>query len=108
MEVASLLLYTQLAKYINDGKVVGWYQDAMEFGPRSLGNRSIIGDAQNTKMQSQMNLKIKQRESFRPFAPAVLSEHVSNWFMLDVASPHMVLVANVKSEHCIMFNNNKP
>ncbi|WP_371194677.1 carbamoyltransferase [Glaciecola sp. SC05] len=94
-------LYTQVASYLDQGKVLGWFQDAMEFGPRALGNRSILGDARNTQMQSQMNLKIKQRESFRPFAPAVLSEDAGKWFDLDVPSPYMLLVANVKEEHCI-------
>lgn len=94
-------LFKQVAAYLDDGKVVGWFQDAMEFGPRALGNRSILGDPRNTKMQSQMNLKIKQRESFRPFAPAVLSEDARYWFDIDVASPYMLLVATVKQEHCI-------
>jgi carbamoyltransferase len=99
-------LFTQVASLINDGKVVGWFQDAMEFGPRALGNRSIIGDARNTQMQSQMNLKIKQRESFRPFAPAVLSEDASDWFDIDLDSPYMLLVANVKAKHCFDLENN--
>ena len=99
------ILFTQVASYLEAGKVVGWFQDAMEFGPRALGNRSIIGDARNTQMQSQMNLKIKQRESFRPFAPAVLSEDASKWFDIDLASPYMLLVANVKSEHCLALDD---
>jgi len=70
----------------------------MEFGPRALGGRSIIGDARSPKMQSVMNLKIKFRESFRPFAPAVLREHVAEWFELDADSPYMLLVADVRSE----------
>ncbi|MFQ3250737.1 MAG: carbamoyltransferase [Glaciecola sp.] len=100
-------LFSQVAAFINDGKVVGWFQDAMEFGPRALGNRSIIGDARNTQMQSQMNLKIKQRESFRPFAPAVLSEDANSWFDIDVDSPYMLLVANVKAEHCLDMKDNQ-
>ena len=76
-------------------KVIGLHQGRMEFGPRALGGRSIIGDARSPKMQSIMNLKIKFRESFRPFAPAVLREHVSEWFDLDVDSPYMLLVADV-------------
>ncbi|MGB9616275.1 MAG: carbamoyltransferase C-terminal domain-containing protein, partial [Desulfomonilaceae bacterium] len=75
--------------------VIGWFQGRMEFGPRALGSRSIIGDARSPKMQSQMNLKIKYRESFRPFAPSVLMEHVSEFFELDRPSPYMLLVANV-------------
>ncbi len=76
--------------------VVGWFQGKMEFGPRALGNRSIIGDARSTKMQSVMNLKIKFRESFRPFAPSVLKECISDYFELDRESPYMLLVAPVK------------
>ena len=77
-------------------KVVGLFQGRMEFGPRALGGRSIIGDARSPKMQSVMNLKIKFRESFRPFAPAVLREHVDEWFELDGDSPYMLLVADVQ------------
>jgi carbamoyltransferase len=79
---------------------VGWSQGRMEFGPRSLGGRSIIGDPRSQKMQSVMNLKIKYRESFRPFAPAVLADRVSDWFELDRRSPYMLLVAPVKREKC--------
>jgi carbamoyltransferase len=75
--------------------VVGWFQGRMEFGPRSLGGRSILGDARNPRMQSMMNLKIKFRESFRPFAPSVLREDVSEYFDLDTDSPYMLLVAPV-------------
>jgi carbamoyltransferase len=77
------------------GKVVGLHQGRMEFGPRALGGRSIIGDARSPKMQSVMNLKIKYRESFRPFAPSVLREHVADWFEMDIDSPYMLLVADV-------------
>ncbi|MDD5544343.1 MAG: carbamoyltransferase [Acidobacteriia bacterium] len=80
-------------------KVIGLHQGRMEFGPRALGGRSIIGDARSPKMQSVMNLKIKFRESFRPFAPSVLNEHVRDWFDLDVESPYMLLVAPVRKEH---------
>jgi carbamoyltransferase len=79
-------------------KVVGWFQGRMEFGPRALGSRSIIGDARSEKMQSQMNLRIKFRESFRPFAPSVLAEDVSTYFELDRESPYMLLVAPVRRE----------
>ncbi|MBI3798671.1 MAG: hypothetical protein HY268_17110, partial [Deltaproteobacteria bacterium] len=75
--------------------VVGWFQGRMEFGPRALGGRSILGDARNPKMQSVMNLKIKYRESFRPFAPSVLQERLSDYFALETASPYMLLVAPV-------------
>jgi carbamoyltransferase len=76
-------------------KAVGWFQGRMEFGPRALGGRSILGDARSPKMQSMLNLKVKFRESFRPFAPSVLREHVCEWFELDQDSPYMLLVANV-------------
>ncbi len=78
--------------------VVGWVQGRMEFGPRALGNRSILGDARSPKMQSIMNLKIKFRESFRPFAPAVLDERVGEYFELEEPSPYMLLVAPVRAE----------
>jgi carbamoyltransferase len=86
------------ARLLADEKVVGWHQGRMEFGPRALGGRSILGDPRSTKMQSVMNLKIKYRESFRPFAPSVLREHVHEWFELDVDSPYMLLVAGVRPE----------
>ncbi|MGH8718629.1 MAG: carbamoyltransferase family protein, partial [Burkholderiales bacterium] len=89
-------LFPHIAELLEKGYVIGWIQGRMEFGPRALGSRSIIGDPRNTKMQSTMNLKIKYRESFRPFAPAVLEERVSNYFELDRASPYMLLVAPVK------------
>jgi carbamoyltransferase len=78
-----------------EGKAVGWFQGRMEFGPRALGCRSILGDPRSPRMQSMLNLKVKYRESFRPFAPSVLSEHVSEWFQLDTDSPYMLLVADV-------------
>ncbi len=80
------------------GKVIGWFQGRMEFGPRALGNRSILGDARSPEMQRKINLKIKFRESFRPFAPSVLADHVSDWFELDRESPYMLLVAPVKQD----------
>jgi carbamoyltransferase len=78
-----------------DGKALGWFQGRMEFGPRALGARSILGDARSPKMQSALNLKVKYRESFRPFAPSVLREDVADWFELDADSPYMLLVAPV-------------
>lgn len=90
-------LYVKVASALNNEKVIGWHQGRMEFGPRSLGARSILGDARSSKMQKIMNLKIKYRESFRPFAPSVLAEDVSNYFDLDRASPYMLLVAPVQS-----------
>ncbi|MDJ0957366.1 MAG: carbamoyltransferase [Arenicellales bacterium] len=91
-------LFPKLARLLADENVVGWFQGPMEFGPRALGGRSIIGDPRSAKMQSVMNLKIKYRESFRPFAPAVLAEKVSDYFDLDEVSPYMLLVADVKDE----------
>ena len=88
-------LYTRVAEELAAGKVVGWLQGRMEFGPRALGGRSILGDARNRDMQSVMNLKIKYRESFRPFAPSVLRERASDYFVLDADSPYMLLVAPV-------------
>ena len=88
-----------LAGLLNEGNVVGWFQGRMEFGPRALGSRSIIGDPRNRDMQTTMNLKIKYRESFRPFAPSVMREHVADWFELDGDSPYMLMVAPVKTEH---------
>jgi carbamoyltransferase len=87
-----------VAELLAAGKVVGLHQGRMEFGPRALGCRSIIGDARSPQMQSVMNLKIKYRESFRPFAPSVLREHVAEWFELDADSPYMLLVADVAPE----------
>jgi carbamoyltransferase len=84
------------AQKIAEGKVIGWFQDRMEFGPRALGNRSILGDARNPEMQKKLNLKIKYREGFRPFAPSVLAEEAQNYFDLEVDSPYMLLVAPVK------------
>ncbi|MBN2104700.1 carbamoyltransferase [bacterium] len=86
----------KIADLINDEKVIGWFQGRMEFGPRALGSRSILGDPRSPKMQEIMNLKIKFRESFRPFAPSVLTDKVSDYFELDRESPYMLLVAPVK------------
>jgi carbamoyltransferase len=94
-------LYERIAGDLANGRVVGWFRGRMEFGPRALGARSIIGDARNTSMQSVMNLKIKHRESFRPFAPSVLRERVSDYFDLDADSPYMLLVAQVREDRCI-------
>jgi len=91
-------LFDRLARVLADENVLGWFQGRMEFGPRALGGRSIIGDPRSGKMQSVMNLKIKHRESFRPFAPAVLADKVSEWFEFDTASPYMLMVAPVAKE----------
>jgi len=92
-EISSLV-----AKELSQGKTVGWFQGRMEFGPRALGGRSILADPRSEKMQKELNLKIKFRESFRPFAPSILREEVSNWFELNYDSPYMLLVANVKKD----------
>ena len=85
-----------ISNELSKEKIIGWHFDRMEFGPRALGHRSILGDARSDKIQSTINLKIKFRESFRPFAPSVLSEKVGEWFDLDRNSPYMLLVAPVK------------
>ena len=97
-------LFERVAGELAAGKVVGWLQGRMEFGPRSLGGRSILGDARNTKMQSVMNLKIKYRESFRPFAPSVLRERVSDYFQMSCDSPYMLLVAPVLGKRRLPSN----
>ena len=84
------------AKAIADGKAIGWFQGRMEFGPRALGARSIIADPRSEKMQKNLNLKVKYRESFRPFAPSVLREDLYEWFDLDYDSPYMLLVSGIK------------
>jgi carbamoyltransferase len=89
------------AEALAQGKAIGWFQGRAEFGPRALGGRSILGDARSPEMQRVLNLKVKYRESFRPFAPSVLRESVADWFDLDYDSPYMLLVADVKSEHRI-------
>lgn len=91
-------LFPTVARHISENSVVGWFQGRMEFGPRALGNRSIIGDARSPDLQKNLNLKIKYRESFRPFAPAVLREDAPDFFALETESPYMLLVAQVKDE----------
>ncbi len=102
-------LLERIAKDIEEGKVIGWFQGRMEFGPRALGNRSILGDARNEKMQSVMNLKIKFRESFRPFAPSVLQEDAGRYFELSdhAQSPYMLLVAPVQESQRIKLDDDK-
>ncbi len=87
-----------LAKELSEEKTAGWFQGRMEFGPRSLGGRSILADPRSSNMQKELNLKVKFRESFRPFAPSILSEEASNWFELNDVSPYMLLVANIKKK----------
>ncbi len=92
------VLFNEIADLMVNEKIVGWFSGPMEFGPRALGCRSIIGDARSSEMQTKMNLKIKFRESFRPFAPSVLVERVSEWFEMDRPSPYMLLTARVRSD----------
>jgi carbamoyltransferase len=94
-------LFERVAELLEQGNVIGWFNGAMEFGPRALGARSILGDPRNSTMQSVMNLKIKYRESFRPFAPAVLEEEASSQFDLPVNSPYMLLVAPIQPKLCL-------
>ena len=88
-------LIDQTSSYLSKEKAIGWFQGRMEFGPRALGGRSILGDPRSEKMQKTLNLKVKYRESFRPFAPSILREDLSNWFEINIDSPYMLLVANV-------------
>ena len=90
-------LIDQTSDYLSKEKAIGWFQGRMEFGPRALGGRSILGDPRSDKMQKNLNLKVKYRESFRPFAPSVLKEDLSNWFDMNTDSPYMLLVANINS-----------
>ena len=90
---------TETAQALADGQAVGWFQGRMEFGPRALGDRSVLGDARSPTMQKTLNLRVKYRESFRPFAPSVLCEDVADWFDVDADSPYMLMVADVKEEH---------
>ncbi len=99
-------LVENVAELMSTGNVIGWFQGRMEFGPRALGSRSIIGDARNREMQTVMNVKIKFRESFRPFAPAVLREKVSEWFQMDADSAYMLLVADLADSRRIPTDDN--
>jgi len=92
---------------LTKGKAIGWFQGRMEFGPRALGNRSILGDPRSEKMQKNLNLKVKYRESFRPFAPSVLRDEVNAWFEIDVDSPYMLFVANVKKEKTLEMSDDQ-
>jgi carbamoyltransferase len=97
-------LLPTVARLLAEEKVVGWFNGRMEFGPRALGARSILGDPRSPKMQAQMNIKIKFREGFRPFAPSVLQDRLTDYFELDVDSPYMLLVAPVKKERQITMD----
>ena len=91
-------LINQTSEFLLSQKAVGWFQGRMEFGPRALGGRSILGDPRSDKMQKNLNLKVKYRESFRPFAPSILKEDLSEWFNLNTDSPYMLIVANISEE----------
>jgi len=91
-------LINQTSEFLSNEKAIGWFQGRMEFGPRALGGRSILGDPRSDKMQKNLNLKVKYRESFRPFAPSVLRDDISSWFDISVDSPYMLLVANINSK----------
>jgi len=93
-----------VANDISNGKAIGWFQGRMEFGPRALGNRSILGDPRSSEMQKNLNLKVKYRESFRPFAPSILKSDLKDWFDINVDSPYMLLVANINKNKIIEMN----
>jgi len=97
----------QSAQALADGKAVGWFQGRMEFGPRALGGRSILGDPRSEKMQKTLNLKVKYRESFRPFAPSILREDITDWFELDYDSPYMLLVDDVRKDKRIKMTSDE-
>ena len=96
-------LINKTAQLLSDEKAIGWFQGRMEFGPRALGGRSILGDPRSDKMQKNLNLKVKYRESFRPFAPSILREDLSKWFSLNKDSPYMLFVAKINSEKIIIM-----
>jgi len=98
-------MINQAAQAVVDGKAVGWHQGRMEFGPRALGSRSIVADPRSPYVQKQLNLKVKFRESFRPFAPSVLREDVSDWFDIQSDSPYMLLVADVENTKKLRMTN---
>ena len=112
LNLTSSLNYNEIinltSEYLSNQKVIGWFQGRMEFGPRALGNRSIIADPRSKFMQKQLNLKVKYRESFRPFAPSVLIDDVGEWFESSSESPYMLLVSEVKKNKQIqMTDKNK-
>ena len=98
-------LLRKTAEDLSNGEAIGWFQGRMEFGPRALGNRSIIADPRSPIMQKKLNLKVKYRESFRPFAPSILQEDLSEWFDINIDSPYMLMVANVKKSKTIAMTN---
>ena len=100
-------LLENTSKYLSEDKAIGWFQGRMEFGPRALGARSIIANPKSNKMQKNLNLKVKYRESFRPFAPSILREDLSNWFEIDTDSPYMLLVADINKSKIIKMTEDQ-
>ena len=100
-------LINETSEYLSMEKAIGWFQGRMEFGPRALGARSILGDPRSDKMQKNLNLKVKYRESFRPFAPSILREDLSEWFDINVDSPYMLLVANINTKKKIEMTDDQ-
>ncbi|MDC3114662.1 carbamoyltransferase [Candidatus Pelagibacter sp.] len=98
-------LISKTSEHLANEKAIGWFQGRMEFGPRALGGRSILGDPRSDKMQKNLNLKVKYRESFRPFAPSILREDLSEWFNINIDSPYMLLVSDIKSEKKIAMTD---
>ena len=97
-------LLNQTADDLSIGEAIGWFQGRMEFGPRALGNRSILGDPRSSEMQKNLNLKVKYRESFRPFAPSILKEDLAEWFNISEDSPYMLMVADINKDKIIEMN----
>ena len=100
-------IINKTSKDLSSGNAVGWFQGRMEFGPRALGCRSILGDPRSPEMQKNLNLKVKYRESFRPFAPSVLAEDLHNWFDINTPSPYMLMVSNIKKNLQISMTNDE-
>ena len=100
-------LFEETSKSLIDGDAVGWFQGRMEFGPRALGNRSILGDPRSHDMQKNLNLKVKYRESFRPFAPSILDKDLNDWFEINTKSPYMLMVSKVKSNKIIEMRDDQ-
>ena len=103
--LSELELIEKTATDLSSGEAVGWFQGRMEFGPRALGGRSILADPRSSSMQKKLNLKVKYRESFRPFAPSVLDENLSEWFDIKVDSPYMLMVANINKDKILKMND---
>jgi carbamoyltransferase len=100
-------IYLETVKHLINGDAIGWFQGRMEFGPRALGSRSILGDPRSSNMQKNLNLKVKYRESFRPFAPSILQDDLTGWFDININSPYMLLVSKVKKEKSIEMNQDE-